>query len=111
MKKTVILILVLAVLCTALCACDVRDGVISDRDNDGGVVTDGGNGNGADKSGKDNNGTGNNGNSNNNSNKKDDDDKGVIGKVGDDIKEGIDDITGSPDPQSTAVPGTQVITP
>ena len=78
MKKTILLMLALALLCTVLCACSEGGNV---NDNEGGVVTD-----------RDND-----------------------SNIGDDIKDGAEDIT-NPDaspaqPQATAIPGTQVITP
>ena len=89
MKKAILLILALAMLCTAVCACTDGGNV---NDNHGGVVTD---------------------------NAHDSD-------IGDDIKDAADDVgdavkdsaenTARPDtspaqPQATAIPGTQVITP
>ena len=89
MKKAILLILALAMLCTAVCACTDGGNV---NDNHGGVVTD---------------------------NPHDSD-------IGDDIKDAADDVgdavkdsaenTARPDtspaqPQATAIPGTQVITP
>ena len=89
MKKTILLILALALLCTALCACSEGGNV---NDNEGGVVTDRGN----------------------DSNIGDDIKDGAK-DVGEGVKDGAEDIT-NPDaspaqPQATAIPGTQVITP
>lgn len=100
MKKAILLILALAMLCTAVCACTDGGNV---NDNHGGVVTDiphdsdiG------------------------------DDIKDAADDVGDAVKDGADDVgdavkdsaknTARPDtspaqPQATAIPGTQVITP
>ena len=89
MKKAILLILALAMLCTAVCACTDGDNV---NDNHGGVVTD----------------------------------TPHDSDIGDDIKDAADDVgdavkdsaenTARPDtspaqPQATAIPGTQVITP
>ena len=89
MKKAILLILALAMLCTAVCACTDGGNV---NDNHGGVVTD----------------------------------KPHDSDIGDDIKDAADDVgdavkdsaenTARPDtspaqPQATAIPGTQVITP
>ncbi len=89
MKKTILLILALALLCTALCACSEGGNV---NDNEGGFVTDRGN----------------------DSNIGDDIKDGAE-DIGEGIKDGAEDIT-NPDaspaqPQATAIPGTQVITP
>ena len=89
MKKTILLMLALALLCTALCACSEGGHV---NGNEGGFVTDRGN----------------------DSNIGDDIKDGAE-DVGEGIKDGAEDIT-NPDaspaqPQATAVPGTQVITP
>ena len=93
MKKAILLILALAMLCTAVCACTDGGNV---NDNHGGVVTDNAH------------------------------DSDIGGDIGDDIKDGADDVgdavkdgaenTARPDtspaqPQATAIPGTQVITP
>ena len=100
MKKAILLILALAMLCTAVCACTDGGNV---NDNHGGVVTD----------------------TPHDSDIGDDikdaaDDVGDAVKdgaddVGDAVKDGADDVT-RPDaspvqPQATAIPGTQVITP
>lgn len=89
MKKAILLILALAMLCTAVCACTDGGNV---NDNNGGVVTD----------------------------------TPHDSDIGDDIKDAADDVgdavkdstenTARPDtspaqPQATAIPGTQVITP
>ncbi len=89
MKKTILLMLALALLCTALCACSEGGNV---NDNEGGFVTDRGN----------------------DSNIGDDIKDGAE-DIGEGIKDGAEDIT-NPDaspaqPQATAIPGTQVITP
>ena len=89
MKKTILLILALALLCTALCACSEGGNV---NDNEGGFVTDRGN----------------------DSNIGDDIKDGAK-DVGEGVKDGAEDIT-NPDaspaqPQATAIPGTQVVTP
>lgn len=89
MKKTILLILALALLCTALCACSEGGNV---NDNEGGVVTD----------------------RDNDSNIGDDIKDGAE-DIGEGVKDGAEDIT-NPDaspaqPQATAIPGTQVITP
>ena len=89
MKKTILLMLALALLCTVLCACSEGGNV---NDNEGGFVTDRGN----------------------DSNIGDDIKDGAE-DVGEGIKDGAEDIT-NPDaspaqPQATAIPGTQVITP
>ena len=89
MKKAIFLIVALAVLCMAVCACSDGGNV---SDNKGGVVTDNG------------------GNSN-----IVDDIKDGADDVGDDIKDNVNDMM-TPDPspaapQQTAIPGTQVITP
>ena len=93
MKKAILLILALAMLCTAVCACTDGGNV---NDNHGGVVTDNAH------------------------------DSDIGGDIGDDIKDDADDVgdavkdgaenTARPDtspaqPQATAIPGTQVITP
>ena len=100
MKKAILLILALAMLCTAVCACTDGGNV---NDNHGGVVTD-------------------------NAHDSDigDDIKDAADDVGDAVKDGADDVgdavkdstenTARPDtspaqPQATAIPGTQVITP
>ena len=89
MKKTIILVLVLALLCVTVCACTDGGNV---NDNKGGIVTDNG------------------GNSNIG-----DDIKDGVEDIGDDIKDGANDMmTPNPSPaqpQATAIPGTQVITP
>lgn len=89
MKKTILLMLALALLCTVLCACSEGGNV---NDNEGGFVTDRGN----------------------DSNIGDDIKDGAE-DIGEGIKDGAEDIT-NPDaspaqPQATAIPGTQVITP
>lgn len=100
MKKAILLILALAMLCTAAVACTDGGNV---NDNRGGVVTD-------------------------NAHDRDigDDIKDAADDVGDAVKDGADDVgdavkdgaenTARPDaspapPQATAIPGTQVITP
>lgn len=100
MKKAILLILALAMLCTAAVACTDGGNV---NDNRGGVVTD-------------------------NAHDSDigDDIKDAADDVGDAVKDGADDVgdavkdstenTTRPDaspapPQATAIPGTQVITP
>lgn len=105
MKKYILLILALAVLCCVLCACSDGGNV---TENDGSVVTDNANDNGdnGDKGDNDDNNLG-------------DDIKDGVDDIGDNIGEGIDDITGSgsdsssgnQQPSATAVPGTQAITP
>lgn len=100
MKKAILLILALAMLCTAAVACTDGGNV---NDNRGGVVTD--NPHGSDIG---------------------DDIKDAADDVGDAVKDGADDVgdavkdgaenTTRPDtspaqPQATAIPGTQVITP
>ena len=100
MKKAILLILALAMLCTAVCACTDGGNV---NDNHGGVVTD----------------TPHDSNIG-------DDIKDAADDVGDAVKDGADDVgdavkdstenTARPDtspaqPQATAIPGTQVITP
>ena len=104
MKKAILLILALAMLCTAACACTDGGNV---NDNHGGVVTDNahdsdiGDDIGDDiKDGADDVG---------------DAVKDGADDVGDAVKDGADDVT-RPDaspvqPQATAIPGTQVITP
>ena len=104
MKKAILLILALAMLCTAACACTDGGNV---NDNHGGVVTDnahdsdiGGNIGDDIKDGADDVG---------------DAVKDGADDVGDAVKDGADDVT-RPDaspvqPQATAIPGTQVITP
>ena len=89
MKKTILLMLALTLLCTVLCACSEGGNV---NDNEGGFVTDRGN----------------------DSNIGDDIKDGAE-DIGEGIKDGAEDIT-NPDaspaqPQATAIPGTQVITP
>ena len=111
MKKAILLILALAMLCTAVCACTDGGNV---NDNHGGVVTD--NPHDSDigdavKDGADDVG---------------DAVKDSADDVGDAVKDGADDVgdavkdsaenTARPDtspaqPQATAIPGTQVITP
>ena len=93
MKKAILLILALAMLCTAACACTDGGNV---NDNHGGVVTD--NAHDSDIGGDIG-----------------DDIKDGADDVGDAVKDGADDVT-HPDaspvqPQATAIPGTQVITP
>ena len=93
MKKAILLILALAMLCTAACACTDGGNV---NDNHGGVVTD--NAHDSDIGGDIG-----------------DDIKDGADDVGDAVKDGADDVT-RPDaspvqPQATAIPGTQVITP
>ena len=93
MKKAILLILALAMLCTAVCACTDGGNV---NDNHGGVVTD--NAHDSDIGGDIG-----------------DDIKDGADDVGDAVKDGADDVT-RPDaspvqPQATAIPGTQVITP
>lgn len=100
MKKAILLILALAMLCTAAVACTDGGNM---NDNRGGVVTD-------------------------NAHDSDigDDIKDAADDVGDAVKDGADDVgdavkdgaenTARPDaspapPQATAIPGTQVITP
>ena len=100
MKKAILLILALAMLCTAVCACTDGGNV---NDNHGGVVT----------------GTPHDSDIG-------DDIKDAADDVGDAVKDGADDVgdavkdsaenTARPDtspaqPQATAIPGTQVITP
>ena len=100
MKKAILLILALAMLCTAVCACTDGGNV---NDNHGGVVTDTPHDSGIG-----------------------DDIKDAADDVGDAVKDGADDVgdavkdgaenTARPDtspaqPQATAIPGTQVITP
>ena len=100
MKKAILLILALAMLCTAVCACTDGGNV---NDNHGGVVTD-----------------------TPHDSDIGDDIKDAADDVGDDIKDAADDVgdavkdsaenTARPDtspaqPQATAIPGTQVITP
>ena len=104
MKKAILLILALAMLCTAACACTDGGNV---TDNHGGVVTDnahdsdiGGDIGDDIKDGADDVG---------------DAVKDGADDVGDAVKDGADDVT-RPDaspvqPQATAIPGTQVITP
>ena len=89
MKKAILLILALAMLCTAAVACTDGGNV---NDNRGGVVTD-------------------------NAHDSDigDDIKDAADDVGDAVKDGAEN-TARPDtspaqPQATAIPGTQVITP
>lgn len=100
MKKAILLILALAMLCTAAVACTDGGNV---NDNRGGVVTD-------------------------NAHDSDigDDIKDAADDVGDAVKDGADDVgdavkdgaknTARPDtspaqPKATTIPGTQVITP
>ena len=100
MKKVILLILALAMLCTAVCACTDGGNV---NDNHGGVVTD-----------------------TPHDSDIGDDIKDAADDVGDAVKDGADDVgdavkdgaenTARPDtspaqPQATAIPGTQVITP
>ena len=100
MKKAILLILALAMLCTAVCACTDGGNV---NDNHGGVVAD-----------------------NPHDSDIGDDIKDAADDVGDAVKDGADDVgdavkdsaenTARPDtspaqPQATAIPGTQVITP
>ena len=111
MKKAILLILALAMLCTAVCACTDGGNV---NDNHGGIVTD--NAHDSDIGGDIKDAA---------------DDVGDAVKdgaddVGDAVKDGADDVgdavkdsaenTARPDtspaqPQATAIPGTQVITP
>ena len=112
MKKYILLILALAVLCCALCACSDGGNV---TENDGSVVTDNANDNGGDNGNKGNgNNNGDNGNKGNGNNLGDDIENGVD-DIGDDIEKGVDDVThpdASPQqPKNTAVPGTQAVTP
>lgn len=100
MKKAILLILALAMLCSAVCACTDGGNV---NDNHGGVVTD-----------------------TPHDSDIGDDIKDAADDVGDAVKDGADDVgdavkdsaenTARPDtspaqPQATAIPGTQVITP
>lgn len=100
MKKAILLILALAMLCTAVCACTDGGNV---NDNHGGVVTD-----------------------TPHDSDIGDDIKDAADDVGDAVKDGANDVgdavkdgaenTTRPDaspapPQATAIPGTQVITP
>lgn len=100
MKKAILLILALAMLCTAVCACTDGGNV---NENHGGVVTD-----------------------TPHDSDIGDDIKDAADDVGDAVKNGADDVgdavkdsaenTARPDtspaqPQATAIPGTQVITP
>ena len=100
MKKAILLILALAMLCTAVCACTDGGNV---NDNNGGVVTD-----------------------TPHDSDIGDDIKDAADDVGDAVKDGADDVgdavkdsaknTARPDtspaqPQATAIPGTQAITP
>ena len=100
MKKAILLILALAMLCTAVCACTDGGNV---NDNHGGVVTD-----------------------TTHDSDIGDDIKDAADDVGDAVKDGADDVgdavkdstenTARPDtspaqPQATAIPGPQVITP
>ena len=100
MKKAILLILALAMLCTAVCACTDGGNV---NDNHGGVVTD-----------------------TPHDSDIGDDIKDAADDVGDSVKDGADDVgdavkdsaenTARPDtspaqPPATAIPGTQVITP
>lgn len=89
MKKAILLILALAMLCTAVCACTDGGNV---NDNHGGVVTD-----------------------TPHDSDIGDDIKDAADDVGDAVKDGAEN-TARPDtspaqPQATAIPGTQVITP
>ena len=61
MKKVIIVVLVLAILCAALCGCDVRDGMIGDNNASDGTVNSGADGKNDKKSSKTdkNNGNGN----------------------------------------------------
>ena len=110
MKKCILLILALAVLCCALCACSDGGNV---TENDGSVVTDNANDNGG-NNGDNGNNNGDNGNKGNGNNLGDDIENGVD-DIGDDIEKGVDDVThpdASPQqPKNTAVPGTQAVTP
>lgn len=82
MKKYAALILALAVICTVLCGCDVKDGIISDRN---GTLTD-----------------------NNSTVSPNPMPSGTIG----DKDNGSGKGNAQPvDPQATAIPGTSVITP
>lgn len=103
MKKYILLILALAVLCCALCACSDGGNV---TENDGSVVTDNAN---------DNGGNGNNNGNKGNDNNLGDDIANGVDDIGDDIEKGVDDVThpdASPQqPKNTAVPGTQAVTP
>lgn len=89
MKKAILLILALAILCTAAAGCTDGGNV---NDNHGGVVTD-------------------------NAHDSDigDDIKDAADDVGDAVKDGADDIThpgATPlQPQATQAPATQVVTP
>lgn len=100
MKKAILLILALAMLCTAVCACTDGGNV---NDNHGGVVTD-----------------------TPHDSDIGDDIKDAADDVGDAVKDGADDVgdavkdsakntarpeTSPAQPQATAIPGTQVITP
>ena len=108
MKKAILLILALAMLCTAACACTDGGNV---NDNHGGVVTD---------NAHDSDIGGDIGGDIGDDIKDGADDVGDAVKdgaddVGDAVKDGADDVT-RPDaspvqPQATAIPGTQVITP
>ena len=89
MKKAILLILALAMLCTAVCACTDGGNV---NDNHGGVVTDAPHDSDIG-----------------------DDIKDAADEVGDAVKDSAEN-TARPDtspaqPQATAIPGTQVITP
>ena len=89
MKKAILLILALAMLCTAVCACTDGGNV---NDNHGGVVTD-----------------------TPHDSDIGDDIKDAADDVGDAVKDGAEN-TARPDtspaqPQATAIPGTQIITP
>ena len=122
MKKTILLMLALALLCTVLCACSEGGNV---NDNEGGFVTDRGNDSniGDDiKDGAEDVGEGvKDGAEDIGEGVKDgaeDIGEGVkdgAEDIGEGIKDGAEDIT-NPDaspaqPQATAIPGTQVITP
>ena len=89
MKKAILLILALAMLCTAVCACTDGGNV---NDNHGGVVTD-----------------------TPHDSDIGDDIKDAADDVGDAVKDGAEDTerpdTSPAQPQATAIPGTQVITP
>ena len=89
MKKAILLILALAMLCTAVCACTDGGNV---NDNHGGVVTD-----------------------TPHDSDIGDDIKDAADDVGDAVKDGAENTerpdTSPAQPQATAIPGTQVITP
>ena len=84
MKKYAALILALAVICTVLCGCDVKDGIISDRN---GTLTDNNSTVSPAPMPSSNVGDKNNGNGSGNGNAM------------------------PVDPKATAIPGTSVITP